>query len=341
VRRKYVTVLDFGIVLECPQMGRNVDATPRRFSTLQYPERERLARWREEFGRTLVGVDIVPCATDAPFWAEAILQNLPGVGLAAWTGSTVQISRTSALIAADTKAGETVGLIVNIGTSPSPIRQYDTELVLSEGSAVLVRHEEACVLPAATNFVGLVLPRAALAARTDNLNSAFMRELSHEESALRLLLNYIRLIQSDPGLGEPALHQAVGNHVHDLAALSLGVSRDARERAKRSAGAARLKQAVAYIGRHFAEQDLTIQSVAKRQDISPRYLQQLLEQSGASFTARVSELRLKRAYALLTRFPDRQVAGIALEAGFANVSHFNRLFRARFGDSPSGVRGSG
>jgi AraC-like DNA-binding protein len=34
----------------------------------------------------------------------------------------------------------------------------------------------------------------------------------------------------------------------------------------------------------------------------------------------------------------RRNADIAMEAGFSDVSHFNRLFRARFGDTPSGVR---
>jgi hypothetical protein len=29
---------------------------------------------------------------------------------------------------------------------------------------------------------------------------------------------------------------------------------------------------------------------------------------------------------------------IALAAGFSDLSHFNRLFRARFGDTPRGVR---
>jgi AraC-like DNA-binding protein len=29
---------------------------------------------------------------------------------------------------------------------------------------------------------------------------------------------------------------------------------------------------------------------------------------------------------------------VALQAGFSDISQFNRLFRARFGDTPSAVR---
>ncbi|UFW91646.1 helix-turn-helix domain-containing protein (plasmid) [Bradyrhizobium barranii] len=54
----------------------------------------------------------------------------------------------------------------------------------------------------------------------------------------------------------------------------------------------------------------------------------------------MNELRLQRALKLLTESSAsaRLISDIALEVGFSDVSHFNRLFRARFGDSPRGVR---
>jgi transcriptional regulator GlxA family with amidase domain len=64
-----------------------------------------------------------------------------------------------------------------------------------------------------------------------------------------------------------------------------------------------------------------------------------LEISGAPFTARLTELRLQRAFALLGEPGPGRISDIALEAGFSDISHFNRLFRARFGDTPRGVRG--
>jgi transcriptional regulator GlxA family with amidase domain len=69
-------------------------------------------------------------------------------------------------------------------------------------------------------------------------------------------------------------------------------------------------------------------------------LQRLLKKAGTSFTAHVTELRLKHALALLTARgkSNVRVCDIALQAGFSDISHFNRLFRSRFGDTPKGVR---
>jgi AraC-like DNA-binding protein len=75
----------------------------------------------------------------------------------------------------------------------------------------------------------------------------------------------------------------------------------------------------------------------------PRYLQRLLESMGTSFTAHVNQLRLQRAFTLLIEARDGKgrISDVALQAGFSDISHFNRLFRSRFGDTPSGVRARG
>jgi AraC-like DNA-binding protein len=38
------------------------------------------------------------------------------------------------------------------------------------------------------------------------------------------------------------------------------------------------------------------------------------------------------------RLADRKVSEIAMEAGFSDLSHFNRSFRRRFGETPSFAR---
>jgi AraC-like DNA-binding protein len=119
--------------------------------------------------------------------------------------------------------------------------------------------------------------------------------------------------------------------------LALGA---AREIGLGTVAAARLAAALADINRSFTDPNLTLEAVARRQGVSPRYLQKLLEETGTSFTARVNELRLHRAFVLLNKAQNRRrrISEIAWQAGFSNIPHFNRLFRARYGDTPSRSR---
>jgi AraC-like DNA-binding protein len=54
----------------------------------------------------------------------------------------------------------------------------------------------------------------------------------------------------------------------------------------------------------------------------------------------VLERRLKTAAALLRdpRWRDRKIADIAAEAGFTDLSYFNRAFRRRYDETPSASR---
>lgn len=144
-------------------------------------------------------------------------------------------------------------------------------------------------------------------------------------------------------LATPELRDAVVTHVHNLFALAMTSHRIIGESSLRAVAAARVSAALDYVAAHFQEPALSVVTVAKNLGISPRYLQRLLETSGVSFTARVNELRLQRAFTLLSEARDsaRRISDIAFDAGFSDLSHFNRLFRSRFGDTPSGVRGQG
>jgi AraC-like DNA-binding protein len=104
--------------------------------------------------------------------------------------------------------------------------------------------------------------------------------------------------------------------------------------------AAHLHTIFDHIASHFSDPELNLSKVAQTMRISTRYLQRLLKTSGTSFTAHVTELRLKYAFKLLTAedLIDFRICEIALQAGFSDISHFNRLFRSRFGDTPKGVR---
>ena len=310
------------------------DYTLRRFSTRELPERDRLPKWREEFGRSLLRVDIEPLS-GPPFHAEATLRAQPGLRTVDCACSGVRFERTTAL-AAD--GDNSISLLVARGGVAS---QRGRDVSLGAGDAVaLLSQEPAIVRVPEGSYYVVTVPRSPLASRVKHIDDAALRLIPRGSEPLRLLMNYLTSLQEDLCLSTLKLRQAVATHVYDLMALALNPDRAPCEDTLSLAAAARLAVILERIARRFDDPELSESAVAQEQRVSVRYLQRLLEISGTSFTARVNELRLQRAFALLTgaRSGEQRICHIALEAGFSDISHFNRLFRARFGAPPSDVR---
>jgi len=94
------------------------------------------------------------------------------------------------------------------------------------------------------------------------------------------------------------------------------------------------------IEKRSGDPGLSAISIALLLGITPRYVHLLLEETGKSFTHHLLEQRLERAATLLRdpRWRHRKIADIAAEAGFTDLSYFNRAFRRHFGATPSDIR---
>ena len=95
------------------------------------------------------------------------------------------------------------------------------------------------------------------------------------------------------------------------------------------------------IGLYADQPDLSVGTLAHRHTCTPRFIQRLFESEGTTFTEYVLDRRLARAHRMLTdpRRAGDKISAIALDAGFGDLSYFNRAFRRRYGETPSGVRG--
>jgi AraC-like DNA-binding protein len=69
-------------------------------------------------------------------------------------------------------------------------------------------------------------------------------------------------------------------------------------------------------------------------------LRKLFSAEGTNFTEFVLTHRLAAAYRMLTdpRLVDRSISRIAHDAGFNDISHFNRSFRRVYQASPTDVQ---
>ena len=316
-----------------------VDFPTYRFSTGELPERMRIPIWREKFGRAIVNADIEP-SSDVPFQAEAKLHALQGLRTLALKGSAMRFNRSQTNIV---DGDDSIGLIVS-SPSTSQLSQRGQEIDLRAGDAIAILHSEPVTVTYLEGWqFGLAVPRDALTSRVTNVDGLTMRPIPRRTEALRLLMTYLKSAFREGTLAAPKLRDTVVAHVHDLVAFAISECHPLGESSASAIVAARHGAALDHIAAHFQDPRLSLEIVARSQGISPRYLQRLMASSGTSFTERVNELRLQRAFKLLTEPHDsaQRISDIALEVGFSDVSHFNRLFRARYGDSPRRVRSAG
>ncbi|MFB9266877.1 AraC family transcriptional regulator [Bradyrhizobium erythrophlei] len=316
----------------------STDITDFQFSTADWAERDRLPIFREQIGRMIVKLDPEPLV-DGAFHAEANVRELPGLGVGSWTCANLRIARPRELL------DGTDDLVLTIATSGiMNAVQRGRELKLNPGEGVLMSSAEAgnmSVPLSPTRFMGLRLPRKALAPLVADPENMLMRALPANTEALRLLALYIRELDDSYRLTSPELVRAVVTHLIDLGSLVIGASRDGTAMAEdRGLAAARLAAIKADISENLGYGDLTISAVAARLRLTPRHIQRLFEGAGSTFSEFVLGQRLARAHRLLTdpRRIDSTIGTIAFESGFGDLSYFNRTFRRHYGATPSEIR---
>jgi len=307
-----------------------------RFSTAAFSEHERIAAWREVFGRTLLNVEINPQSKDG-FQAEATVFHSAALDVLRAKTSAVDQGNSRSQITND---DVTFSWILSARWAVSKLgRSVD----LRPGDGILSCNGDrgGAAFPQECRYVAFRLPKSTLAPLVPDVGALFVRRVPAANPALGMLRRYLDLAQEDLIAVEPALQTAFTHHVCDLLALALGATRDVAELARiRGLPAARLRAMKDDIRKFCHRPDLSVHAVAARHGVSARYAQRIFEESGTTFTQYVTEQRLAFAYQALRRpaSADQPISTIAYDCGFSDISHFNRLFRQRFGCTPTDVR---
>jgi AraC-like DNA-binding protein len=229
-----------------------------------------------------------------------------------------------------------------IGEAPFA-SQGGREATFSAGEAILWSNARtgSCSYATPIDFISLTIPRATLRASIADLDKAEMAVIPRDVAALNLLGSYVKILQAEADGMSPELLAVSANHIHDLVSLAVGATREAAVTARGRGGrAARLHAIKMDIIANVASRDLTIDSLAQRHGISPRYIRSLFQAEHTCFTDFVLEQRLALAHRRLRdgRFIDCMISTIAFESGFGDLSYFNHAFRRRYGFRPSDLR---
>jgi AraC-like DNA-binding protein len=320
------------------QIGSRPATTPTlRLAANKAPEHQRPLLLREFFDRLGVRYDAQPVHSE-PIEIDLTIQALPGLQLLSGRLQGSRYRRTR--VGSDPT--DDVGLIMN-PKGDFLLSQRGQEIVLGDGEATLVSLTdslESLHRPPGDLLV-LRFPRPQIAWRLADARDTFMRRIPQTAPALRLLMNYFNVVREERAVAHLDLQQSIVSHFYELTALAIGATRDAAELAREGGlRAARLHAIKQDIAEHLGQPDLSVASLAVRHGCTPRYIQRLFESEGTSFTEYVLDRRLALAHRMLCdpRRHAEKITAIAFDAGFGDVSYFNRVFRQRYGDTPSGIR---
>jgi len=99
-----------------------------------------------------------------------------------------------------------------------------------------------------------------------------------------------------------------------------------------------LQRALRYVGEHFQE-EISLGQLARESFISVSHLSFLFKRNlGVPFKTLLAAVRIEKARQLLGDNRQQSITEISLDAGFGDLSHFERTFKRLTGTNPRDYR---
>lgn len=305
-----------------------------RIASDELSPRETVPTVNRELAQAPFGTQITPLG-DGPLEGVVVERLLPNLNYM-WARSTP----VHALRAGPVHMRGSDSLVLGVATAPRASRQFgrDYSLLPGEGIAVGNAGPGGTAYLSACEQTTVIVSQESLRPFLKDKSAHFVRCISPDNGALQLLVGYLAVLKDTTV--PPELEPAVVAHVHDLLAVALGANRDGIELARtRGVRAARLHAVKRDVMEHLDGQ-VSVDTLASRHRLTPRYVQMLFADEGVTFTEFVRNQRLASAHRMLSspRFDHKRIGEIAFEVGFGDLAYFNRAFRQRYGLSPGDAR---
>ena len=307
---------------------------PEIWTTEALPPSRQFDAWREVIVDAHLSWDIPKIACER-FPAHMHQHRVDGLRLTDCTASArVSGSRTRAQIAHDDEAYLTVVMIAQ-GSETLSFGD-DREMRLTEGMFTVWDSTRPMAFTTGDSLrqMSLLVPEAQLLRRIPRVRDLVGRPMDGRHGIGGLFMDHFRALMQRLGELPAANRHTVLEATLDLLALCLSDQPALRLRQLA------FEQVKSHIEAHLTDPSLGVAALARRFRMTERNIHKLFEEAGVTVSAHIRARRLAMCRRDLegTTLAARQVGEIANHWGFADASHFSKVFRAAYGLSPKEVR---
>lgn len=183
------------------------------------------------------------------------------------------------------------------------------------------------------------------------MNDARVHDRQYQAYMLSVANFLIRMIQQydldlDEMLGSKAQYEEILEglcHREEFADRIIPIVRrmnEAINRERDSTTKRIIQEAKEYIREHFADPELSVETLCRHLHMSPAYFSTVFKkETGQAYINYLTEVRLNRAVELLNETDDKTYM-IAEKVGYPEQNYFSYVFKKRYGISPTKYRGS-
>ena len=224
------------------------------------------------------------------------------------------------------------------------VDQCGTMLVSNAAQAALFCASEPykLLLPTTVRAYYVEVPRDALSERLSSGRVPVVAPISTAVGLGRIAAEFCNTVAKSAGPLAESVKARIGEELIDVLALAVECGPTQIPFDNRTAQRARLRAVKGWIEDNLSDPNLSLEKVARCNQISVRQLHYLFELCEATPADWIWQRRLQRCYDKLAN--DRtglSVTDVAFQHGFSSSSHFSTLFRRNFGVRPTDVRRSG
>lgn len=289
--------------------------------------------WRAVVSEAVMAVEMQRPCVETPFNAEIATYKAGEISITAFSSAAHRIVRTDVNLI-DVNA-ENVLLSLQL-SGAAEVTQGKTEFLLRpyEVGLIDLRYPFSINFPQDVRRVIAVVPRASLDTTCASVNGRISGPYAEMICAHLLRMHDVAHVTDKEAL-------LLTCNVQNLLQLALSREGDSRFRPLAAPATNRTADKVAaYIDEHWSDPSLTARKAAQALGVSSRAVHAALHRKDTSFSTLILARRLAESR---TRFADaslfnRKICDIVYECGFGDLSHFNRMFKQRFGDTPRQVR---